>query len=675
MAVASFMIMWAALAVLCVFFALQPWRAADACARPSAEDRTAGLPLTVLCGVLLAMCGLGCAGLLKAAVWLVPGLALAALVWLGLWARRTGIKAAARLLCSCCLTPAWLTAFGGGLALAVFFACRQPLPTQWDEFSFWATAARVVKEHDTLYTLAEATNLAARSYPPALPVLGYLFGAFAPDFAPWVLYAAYGMLYFTVFGAIVGLAGPKNWPRAAFGAVLCALLPFAAESWYEHQMLVAYVTAYSDLMLGLLTAGGCAVWLGCTRADDAPLQGSAYWLALLQTALVIMVLGLTKDVGLPLGLVVMLVCLLDSFGRDFWNRKNLRALARLAGIAAVLTAAALAAYMGWAMHLQSALSVDRSETGGSAQLSTVGMVVYGVKELLGIGRTEKFAAVLSAMIGALRGIRVSVFGSAVPTVAVIYGILLLAFLLEKPGARRRPVCYGIASGLGFLGYYFFQLICYVYVFSENDGRGLVSYARYMSIYYLFWLLGAAAMLLLAVRAARRSAGIGLAAVALAVLALCTLRIDAQDTFLGRSPAAWDTQALVEARAAQVKALAGPEDKVLLVSQWDDSDRWYRYAYALEPVPLYHAVGDNTIVLPTPDAVYPLELTAETIGAFLQKEGCTLLLLDVVDYDFWTEYRALFTDDMAGFETGSCVVYRVEYQGGAVRFVPGKEAAR
>ena len=171
------------------------------------------------------------------------------------------------------------------------------------------------------------------------------------------------------------------------------------------------------------------------------------------------------------------------------------------------------------------------------------------------------------------------------------------------------------------------------------------------------------------------AGSGLAAAALAVLAVCALRIDAQDTFLGRSPAAWDTQTLIEARAEQAKALAGPEDKVLLVSQWDDSDRWYRYAYALEPVALYHAVGDNTIVMPTPDAEYPLELTAETIGGFLEKEGCTLLLLDVVDYDFWMEYRPLFTDGMAGFETGSCVVYRVEDRGGAVRFVPGKEAAR
>ncbi len=676
MEIASFIVMWLVLGLLSVFFAVRPWVTLQG--RQWAlrtADSTAALPLVVLCGMILFTCAAGCFGMLKAGVYVIVLAALFALGWLAWWASKTGIYTALHEIRKCCLTPAWVLAFGGSFVLALFLAVQQPIPTQWDEFSFWATAAKVVKNQDALYTLVEQTNLEARSYPAALPVLSYLFQWLAPDFAPWLTYAAYGTLYFAVFGAMLGALGRGHVRTTVFAGLLCVLSPFVVESWYPQQMLVAYSTAYADLMLGLLTAGGCAVWFNASRSTGAKvLKGRAYTAALLQTALVIVVLGLTKDVGLPLGLVVMFVCLLDHFACDFLpNKKDTHAWLRLIAVLVVLTAAAIIAYFGWAVHLQDALAVDRSETGGSAQMSTVQMVVCGVQELLGIHRSEKFAAVLSGMLGSFRGVRVSVFSNGLRTVLVIYLLLLLAFILSQKD-RRRVVCYGIASTAGFAGYYFFQLICYVYVFSDLEGRALVSYARYMSTYYLFWVLGALCVLFGAVRQRHRHAGISLAAVSLAVLLLCARSFDVKDTFLGRDAADWYTESLIQQRAQQVQQAAQKEDKVLLISQWDDSARWYRYAYALEPVPLYHARGDNTIVLPEFGGEYPLTLTADTIGAFLQDNQCTLLVLDVVDYDFWKEFGGLFTDNMQGFLQQNQVVYRVQYNQGNVQFVPEKEAA-
>lgn len=676
MEIASFVLMWLVWGLLSVFFAVRPWIALQGRQwEVHTADSTATMPLLVLCGMILFICVIGCFGILKGGVSLILLAAILALGWIFWWMAKVGTATALRKIRQYCVTPAWAVAFGGSLMLALFFAVQQPMPTQWDEFSFWATAAKVVKEHNLLYTLVEQTNLEARSYPAALPLLSYLFQWLAPNFTPWLTYAAYGTLYFSVFGAILGALGKGHVRTTVFAALLCVLTPFVVESWYPQQMLVAYSTAYADLMLGLLTAGGCAVWFNASRTTNAKqLKGRAYIVALLQTALVIVVLGLTKDVGLPLGLVVMFVCLLDHFLCDFLpNKKDAKAWLRLIAILLVLTAAALIAYFGWAVHLQKALSVDRSETGGSAQMSTVQMVVCGVQELLGIHRSEKFATVLSGMIGSFRGARVSVFGNGLRTVLVIYLLLLLAFMLSKQD-RRRVVGYGIASTAGFAGYYFFQLICYVYVFSDLEGRALVSYARYMSTYYLFWLLGALCVLFNVVRERHRHAGISVAAVALAVLLLCARGFDVKGTFLGRNATDWYTESLIQQRAQQVQQVAQPEDKVLLVSQWDDSARWYRYAYALEPVKLYHANGDNTIVQPDAEGSYPLTLTADTIGTFMQQQDCTLLVLDVIDYDFWQEFRGLFTDNMEGFLQENQVVYRVQYNQGAVQFVPEKEAA-
>ena len=671
MAIASFLSMWLVLLALCLFFAVRPW--ARAAGAEISARRAAGLPLAVLCGMILTACGAGCLRHLRGGVWLIllAGAAAAVLTAAGLCRMEQG---EARRRLAACLTPAWAVAFGGGLLLAAFLAVRQPLPTQWDEFSFWATAAKVVKNNDMLYTLVETTNLEARSYPAALAVLSYLFQWMAPSFTPWLLYAAYGMGYFTVFGAIVGLVG-KHHPRwAVFGALACVLCPFVVESWYPQQTLVAYTTAYSDLMMGLFTAGGCAVWLLASRdiARQRP-TGGQFAAAVLQTALVIMVLGLVKDVGLPLGLVVMLVCALDQFACDtLRSPKEARRWLRLLIVVLALTLAAGLAFYGWSVHLASALSIDRAETGGSAQIGPVEMVTRGIRELLGIGRSEKFSASLAAMIGAFFARRVSVFGSGLHTVAIIGGILLLAVWLE-PDNKRRPLCYGLASGAGFAGYYFFQLICYVYIFSDTDGRVLASYERYMSTYYLFWILGALAVLLCAARASHsRFAGVSLTAVSLALLTMCMLRIQPENTLLGRTAAAWYPETLIQQRADQAAAAAAPDDKVLLVSQWDDSARWYRYAYALDPVPLYHARGDNTIVPAGPAEEYPLTLTADTIGPFMEKNGCTLLLLDVIDYDFWVEFGPLFPDGMQQFLQTGAAVYRMETTPSGVQFVPAEE---
>ncbi len=680
MAWVSFFAMWLTVLSLSLFFAVRGKKQ-----MPSADGRThaadAGIPLCVVCGVILVLVCAGCAGILRAGAWLLLACGLAAGAWLAVRMLRLRKEKNDALTTALrgCLCPAWLTAFGGSAALAVLLGLRQPLFLQWDEFSFWGTAASAVWHNDALYTLVETTNLEARTYPPALPLLSYAFSFLAKSFEPWLLYAAYGVLSFSVFGTVVGLAG-RRAAAAAFGALACVLTPFAVECWYDGQTLVSFSTSFADQMLGFLAAGGCAVWFGGSNGHETPLRGGTYAAALCKTALVVAVLGFVKDVGLPLGLVVMLVCLLDHFGNDFLRyKKNAGAWLRLAGVCAALAGAAVLAYAAWAKHMASALAIDRSETGGSAGLSTAGMLVSGVKELLGIDRTKRFAKILNAMISALFERRVTVFGTGVYTVAVIFAVLAAAFLLAPRGQRRRAVYYGLASGAGFAGYWFFQLICYVYVFSAADGYALVSYARYMGIYYVFWLLGALAVLLCAAKG--RFGGIGVISVACALLAVCALRMDFGDTLLERRPVTWETQTVVEQRADQAiqaaQATEGP-DKVLLVSQWDDGGRWYRYAYALEPVPLYHAGGNNTIVPVegTTDEEYALRLDKTNIADFLRESGCTLLVADVLDYDFTTEFETLFTDGLAGYEDGSCHVYRVEYTDGGygVVFVPWKEAA-
>ncbi len=667
------------------FFVAWLWLLAVCCGLAVlTKNKTAAamLPLAVLCAALVLLCCAGCFGLLREGALVLLGAGFVGFA--AAWALRG--RAFWRRAGQCLASPAWLLVFGGTGALALLLALRQPLFSEWDEFSFWGAAAKVVWQNGSLYTLVSDTNLAARSYPPALPLLGYLFSCLSPRFAPWLVYAGYGVLMLAVMGAAVGLA-EQNKKAAVLGGLVCLLLPFAAESWTAGQTLRAYTTAYADLMLGLLAAGCLVLWYGLRQCPPAA--------RLAVTGIGVAALALVKDVGLPLGLVVALAAAADCLADAGPSAKTTgkRRLLTSAAVFVLLAAVAAAAYMGWAAHLSAALEMDRSQAGGSAGLSTGGMLVQGVKELLGIGRSEKFTFVFRSMVVALLTVRVSVFGSGVVIAALVWALLALAALLRRAQAGR-ALAFGIASTAGFAGYNFFQLLCYVYVFSDADGRGLASYPRYMSTWYLFWLLGAFALLLNAMaeekcstesiepvekyKTAKKNA------VLLAVTAAVTLAVGLQvqpgRTLLGRNQAEDAYQRLIEQRAAQaLQAVDDPtQEKVLLVSQWDDGGRWYRYAYALEPLALYKAQGDGTIVPPDVQPGLPAQITLwlgqENIAAFLREQGITLLLLDVDDYDFRNEFAPLFTDGMAGYDNGSCCVYRVQpTDGGAgVCFVPAVE---
>jgi hypothetical protein len=241
MALVSFFSMWLAVLALSVFFACCR---ADGAAVSLSENSAAAVPLCTVCGVILVLFAAGCANVLRAGAGAVLAAGLAAAMWLcakGLRLRRERGSAFLAALRSC-VCPAWLVAFGGSAVLAVFLSVRQPLFRQWDEFSFWGTAAKAVWQSDALYTLAVQTNLEARTYPPALPLLSYAFSFLTQSFASWLLYAAYGVLTFSVFGAVVGLAGRRSAP-AAFGVLACVLTPFAVECWSAGQVLTSYVTA------------------------------------------------------------------------------------------------------------------------------------------------------------------------------------------------------------------------------------------------------------------------------------------------------------------------------------------------------------------------------------------------------------------------------------------------
>ena len=113
------------------------------------------LALPVLAGSVIWLCLGGMAGLLLPAAWLW----LAAMAGLTVFAALgAGLPALMRRAQS----PAFGLFVAGSLAFWLLFAVRQPLFTQWDEFTLWGSACKMVCEQDVLflYSLEVVNNSA-----------------------------------------------------------------------------------------------------------------------------------------------------------------------------------------------------------------------------------------------------------------------------------------------------------------------------------------------------------------------------------------------------------------------------------------------------------------------------------------------------------------------------------
>ena len=112
------------------------------------------LPLPVLSGAVVVLYLCGIAGILRAGAVLVL-LALAAVWVLGLvQLRPAGVrKAWQNALC----TPGFALFLGGAAFIWVLFCVQEPMFTQWDEFTAWGLAPKMVVERGAFY-VADPVN-------------------------------------------------------------------------------------------------------------------------------------------------------------------------------------------------------------------------------------------------------------------------------------------------------------------------------------------------------------------------------------------------------------------------------------------------------------------------------------------------------------------------------------
>ena len=606
------------------------------------------LPLPVLSGAVVVLYLCGIAGVLRAGAVLVL-LALAAVWVLGLvQLRPAGVFKAWQ---SALHAPGFALFLGGAAFIWVLFCVQKPMFTQWDEFTAWGLAPKMVVERGAFY-VADPVNLKASFTYPATSLITFLFQPFG-HWAEWACLAAIDTLALTCLAAAAAL--PRE--RWACGVLMFAagfLLPLFFSATPTGSYAAQYVNAMADLPLAMLFGGVFCLYYAVGR------EKRTFWL----TALPLAVLTLTKDICFAYGLIAAFLIGLDLlFAADGPVKKAFpKALLKAGGLAVVV----LAAFLSWGRYTAAVTpTADTAASVGSEGLSYGAVLVGGFKQLLGIGRTEKFAQIMAAMGSAFFTRRICLLGGGVIAVAAITMVAAAAWLAaEKGPARRRVLAAHLGFAFCFAVLYLFHLILYNYNFSDIEGLALKDYDRYLAPYYQAWML---AMLCLLARSAKEQLGQlalgGAAAVIMAVF--CWRGIPAAGFWTGAN-SLYTLRADVQNRADTMNTVLNWPDRVLVISQGDDATRWYYYRYELTAQVVngfggfYGRLGETqdrwdsdfmNLVESENWTLYDYKAVCvpDTLVAYMAEKDCDYILIDRADDYLQREFSPLFegglTNDM------------------------------
>lgn len=622
------------------------------------------LPLPLLAGAALLLYAFGIAGALR------PGALLAVALLAATWVvglvrlRPAGFVRACRQALA---TPGLALFLGGAAFFWVLFFVLQPMFTQWDEFTAWGLAPKMVVERAAFY-VADPVNLKASFTYPATSLIAFLFQPFGL-WSEWACLAALDTLALACVAAATALPR-QRWFAGVLVFAAGVVLPYFFRDPVPGAYATQYVNAMADLPMAMLFGGVLCLYFGTQR------RRGIFWL----TALPLALLTLTKDICFAYGLMAAFLIGLDWLAAgEAPFRKRLGAALLHAGSLAVV---AMAAFLSWSRYTAAVTpTVDTAASVGSEGLSYGAVLTGGIKQLLGIGRDEKFAQIMAAMGDAFFSRRVCLLGGGVLAVAAITLVAAAAWLAAGKGAPRRQV---LALHLGFAfcfaALYAFHLILYYYNFSDVEGLALKDYDRYLTPYYQAWML---AMLCLLARVAGNRLGRAALGGAVAVLlaVFCWRGIPAAG-FWTAADSLYTLRADVQQRATALNTALDWDDRVLVLSQGDDATRWYYYRYELTAQVVngfggfYGRLGETqdrwdsdfmNLVESENWTLYDYKAVCvpATLVAYMAEKDCDYLLIDRADDYLEREFSPLFegglTNDMPA------TLYHFEGEDAAVPF--------
>jgi len=687
---------------------------------------SAAAPMLSIAAITVFLCLAGMLDLLVAGTLLVFAAAAFSLVYVFI-IKRYPLKE----LISGFFTPGLVFFIVGSFFFFRLLTVKNAIFRDWDEFSFWGVAAKLVFLNNRLYTFFPASI--TLSSQPALPVFSYFIQFFNRSFIERHTYVAYDMMITASLSVMFSRLKWKN----VFAVLSLSAFSFLGIYAFFHasEGLRAYATSYSDMQMGFLFGGTVLMWF---HSDDKGF--SRYFSTLAMLSLLVY----CKDVALSLALIAAAIMTVDTllsanYPCDALAEKSdaakklaapgvlaliaipvLLLLNRQAGFILLAVSAASAAgllivksisfderaikiskallrvffvllpfiliiflYRLWAMHYAATQTASRDP-----------VLRASIVEIL-LGRNDYFNMVFTEMKRRFFNHSLICFGTIFEMFIVFTVVPVAASFLAKTKRKMlRLSSLSIMMSLGFLAYYLLHAILYVVIFINNLDFGLpfdlVSFNRYISTYAIGWMFVTIGILFLDVSEpffkTRLLSFAPAAAAALSIVAaIFYFTPDHPDQYLITSEKVIISQSGPRSATirhiGKLKSALTPDDLIYFISFSLDGGEWFYFGYDCYPALTPKEIGwfvdpetdDESLRNPETGefAMRYIGMDKKGFSTFLRDNGITFVYVNYrIDDYFLQEFSPLFEDSLALTYDDSARLYFVgDGEGDLVNLIP------
>jgi hypothetical protein len=339
----------------------------------------------------------------------------------------------------------------------------------WDELTHWGSALKNMYFLNALGTLKEASG-SVGSYPPGISIYQYFWIKPFRSFTEFPAFIASNMIFFSLITVFI-----KRFDLKSFlFSVSIFLIPILF-------LPTFFSSIYVDSLLGILLGCIFLAYFIFNRKED-----KTYRIILISS--IVAVLTLSKDVGLILSGIALMVILIDIFFfqrnsiiKDFSTKNNLFYKLRTLSPLLIPAIVSITLRFIWSLHLK--LTNAFTSSGAKIEEGIKGTVERLISNNLLPYQYETIENFKKALIeDALYPLE---FSYVVLLLLIIFFLIIVIFVVKsiKPSKNRLLLAF-LGTIVGGILYTCLILFLYISVFSPYESIMLASYSRYLLSYFI-----------------------------------------------------------------------------------------------------------------------------------------------------------------------------------------------
>lgn len=351
--------------------------------------------------------------------------------------------------------------------------------TDWDEFSHWGPNLKAMVANDLFWSNNKWDGIHV-AYQPLAGLIEWWFCKLNGGFSESVAYLAMDIGIITLILPIF-----KNL-KFKLQDIIKSILFLVCFLCFIYIFSFTLTSIYIDLILGVMFASGMYVAMIANSKEDNIL-----------IALILISMAELKTTGLLLAGIILIVLFLRKVLLPAIKEKKLGKIQwKNILILILMLVSILVAYKSWDMYCKSNNRVlDRRHDNNF--ISEINIKEF-VKAVIQYHCTdEKLNSISRSFYNALNEKEIVhrlPCRTIVQILVVLDFVMIYAFVKERDKERRWQILIqGISFNVGFVLYCLLLMGTYMFAFTEVEGRGLFSLDRYMSTYFIAWIINIIAM--------------------------------------------------------------------------------------------------------------------------------------------------------------------------------------